>query len=184
MKKVILCIMTLLMGLSLSAQEHLAFEGVPICGDVPACVKALRSKGFKPKVRHEQNLLVGKLYGEPVSLMIAQTAQSETPYLFLVTYPQSSSWDALKSQYEYVKMRLTAFYNTPTNEMESFAYPYTEADGLRAVEYGKCQYVTTWTLPEGEISLSLSQEAQVRIFWIDRAGREQAESEAAGDGSE
>ena len=178
MKKMIAALLGLVLTVSLAAQDHLEFEGVPVDGPLKVCVKALRDAGFKPKTRAVDNhYLRGKYFGEEVQLFVGCTAQSQTAYLVLVSFPASPSWAALRGQYDYVKMRLTALYNTPSNVVETFQYPYTEEDGLRALEYGKCTFVTTWTLPEGEISLTLSSEDRVQVFFTDKANLALAASE-------
>ncbi|MBR1871596.1 MAG: hypothetical protein IJ795_00110 [Bacteroidales bacterium] len=179
MKKTILALVAAILCCGMQAQEHLDYNGVPIDGSMASCMKALRKQGFKPKSKDGDNhYMRGKFYGDEVEMFIATTAVSQTAYLFVVSYPAASMWSTAKSRYEYAKMRLSVLYNEPTNVVEKFEFPYTEDDGLRAVEYGKCLYISTWSMSKGEVSLTISKDARVQVFYTDKANMALAGKEA------
>ena len=180
-RKLIIILLSALLCQMLSAQDHLDFQGIPVDGPLPSLVKPLKGLGFKAKDKDRDcHWFRGKYYGEQAELMVATTSVSGTAYLFMLTCPAKSDWPSLKNQYDYFKMRLTALHGEPTNLREDFTFPYTESDGLRALEYDKCHFVCTWVLPEGKITLTITTDHHARLFFIDRTNSDLATSE--GDG--
>ncbi len=177
-RKLIICFLAVLLPLALSAQDHLDFLGIPLDGPLKTFVKPLRKAGFKYKDKsRDDHWFTGKYYGDPAELFVATTAASGTVYLVMVNYPPKTDWPSLRNQYEYIRMRLTALYGEPTNKREVFDFPYTEEDGLRALEYGKCSRISSGALPEGVVSVSLTEDFRVRVFFTDKSGLSLASQE-------
>ena len=167
MPKALLISLLGLLALALPAagQERLAFEGVEVGGKVEDCIKALRKKKFKP-TGHQT--LRGRYQGDDVALFVGYDPADGQVSMISVTYDADDSWPALVNRYETAKMMLSLRYGPPALTKEAFDYPYTEKDGLRALEYDKCHYTCAWSLSGGDISLHISQTANLQIFFVAR----------------
>ena len=189
MKKIITSIVLALAFHSAGfAQDTLEFLGVPIEGSVYSFCSAMRKVGFKSQARSEITL-GGKYHSDKVEVRLGMDPSSEEVGVLIVDYPQKNSWMATKTLYESVRMRLTSDYGEASMTLEEYDYPYTEADGFRAVDEGKCRYITTYSIypggttskgnsprnpflktepkvdPIGEITLTISQDRRVRIYF-------------------
>lgn len=168
-----------------SAQEGLRFLGVPVSGTVRNCGQALGKQGFR-KDRTEARILRGKYRGIPAELLLSGTdGDSGEVSVFVLTFPVRSDWRSTVSLYETVRMMLTSDYGTPSLSVEEYDFPYGEADGFRALESGKCRFVTSYSIYPGgttddgltamerkrtsvsalgEVTLTISDDKKVRVF--------------------
>lgn len=167
MKRILICLLCAVLAAGAAAQGHLEFQGVPVGGSVEACMKALRKQKFKPDGPSKMR---GKYRGDDVTLTLGTSPASGEVCLLLLTYGQAGNWQALRNQYDTAKMMLGSEYGRPSLCKESFDYPYSEKDGLRAVEHGKCHFTTVWTSDAGEITLDIARSGQLQIFFSDKAG--------------
>ena len=170
MKRIVLIVILALFSLAGYAQDHISFQGVPLCGNVDDCVRALRKQKFKPAGPSEMR---GKYRGDEVTLTLGSSPSTGEVCLLVVSYPRAASWQALKNQYDTSLMMLSAEYGQPSLKKEAFDYPYSEKDGLRALEYGKCHFTAVWTVPAGEITASMAQDGRLQVFFSDKSGMKQ-----------
>ena len=150
MKKILVAIATMFIACAaMSAQDQLEFLGVPVKGTVKSLTQDLRKVGFKPD-RYRAGLYYGKYRKQSVQVVLGLDADgSDHTHVLVLNYPVAKSWKATVNQYERVKMALAADYGQPTMSREEYDYPYTEADGFRALDEGKCRYITTFSIYEG-----------------------------------
>lgn len=155
------------------SQAHLSFSDCEMGTDPVSFKNALITKGFKADKRDPDGpFMKGRYTGEEVDVFIATAPESGSVCLVMVSYAPRRSWRKLKGDYETVRMMLTSRYGEPSEVAETFDYPYTEADGLRALEYGKCKYLTYYRTVSGEITLSLSNEGGMKIYFVDKRMQE------------
>ncbi len=150
MKKILVAMISLLIaGMVSSAQDRLEFLGVPVSGTVSSLTQDLKPAGFKAD-RYRTGLFYGKFHKQPVDLVLGLDAEgSDKVHVLVLSYSVAKSWKATLNQYESVKMALTMDYGQPTMSREEYDYPYTEADGFRAMDEGKCRFITTYSIYEG-----------------------------------
>lgn len=170
MKRFFLCLFIALMPALASAQEdaapqHMLFEGLSIDGDVNPFVRALTHKGFK-QVKQDA-ILTGKVFGHKGTVIVASRPDDNIVYLVMVNYDTKKSWENVRTCYESIKMQLSLRYGDPAISREEFASELAEANPLLALEHGNCTYVSHYSVPGGEILLSINREATVQLFFID-----------------
>ncbi|MBQ3996684.1 MAG: hypothetical protein II637_01455 [Bacteroidales bacterium] len=178
MKRFAIILMSLFLAVSMSAQEHMTFEGLEIKGFSRNFIHNLRSVKFK---QQKSGAIEGKHLGEKCELYLVVTPKTDKVYMVAVAYPICPSWQLLKTRYESMKSKLIVRYGLPSVESESFLPPYTEEDGINAVVKKGCAYISTFVTDAGEISISISEDARVYIFYTDKAGSLQSQEEILPD---
>lgn len=175
----IILLLSLFVGTAVFAQgDHLRFEGLSLSGDYNSFARQLRKKHFRFKTKdHQEPFMEGKVLGEKADVTILVTPKSYQVYMILASYPQRESWALLKNQYESMKMKLFARYGDPQHSLETFASAAAEADPLEGLSTGYTSYVSTWVVPGGEIIMSLSEDARVQIYFMDKEGMARANAE-------
>lgn len=172
MKRFLLCLfISLIPALAFSqeekAPEHILFEGLSVDGDVNPFVRALIHKGFK-QVKQDA-IVTGKVFGHKANIIVASRPDDNIVYLVMVNYDTKKSWENVRTCYESIKMQLNLRYGDPVISREEFASELAEANPLLALEHGNCAYVSHYSVPGGEILLSINKEAIVQLFFIDTA---------------
>lgn len=166
MKKFLLIVICLAAAsLAGRSQQHLLFEGVAIDGDINPFVKTLIDKGFR-QIKSDAALR-GKVFGQAATVLAASNPDDGTVYLVMVTFDTKKLWENIRTCYESMKMQLSVRYGDPLVSREEFSSELAEADPLLALKYGNCTYLSHYTAPGGEISLSISRDAQVNLYFID-----------------
>ena len=178
MKKYIINIIALLGVLTIAAQEHMEFKGIPMDGTSYYFANKLMGKGYNFDTNIGNTyILKGEFTGEDAEIFVFGTKKTGTIWKVSVFFEgaYSYSWKYLKLFYEkYVDLYITK-YGTPTQHNEFFSYPYKEGDGkeLEAIQKGKCFYNTFFELKDGvicvcimETGLTISYEDQInsKIF--------------------
>ncbi len=175
MKKVKLVIVTIfiLNIVGLSAQEHLAFKGIPIAGSNNSFVEKLKTKGFTfSKMEDNIGMLKGNFINLSCDLYTVGSVNSNTMWKVYITFDDEISWTSLKSSYLKVKEQYQGKYGKGKS-YEFFSKPYYEGDGyeLQAISKERCTYSTFWNTDEGNISVTISGK-HVAISYEDKAGIE------------
>ena len=119
----------------------------------------------------------GKVLGQEAKVTLLVTPKTYRVYMVLASYPQRETWAQLKNQYDSMKMKLFARYGEPQLSLEQFATRRAERDPMSALEDGECSFVSNWTVPGGEIALSIAADARVQIYFMDAAGMALADAE-------
>ncbi len=172
MKKFIIIIIALLDVLTIVAQEHMEFKGIPMDGTSYYFANKLIGKGYSFDTNIKNTyILRGDFTGENAEIYVFGTKKTGTTWKVSVFFEgaYSYSWKYLKIFYErYVNLYITK-YGTPTQHNEFFSYPYQEGDGdeLEAIQKGKCFYNTLFELKNGIISIRI-METGLTISYEDR----------------
>lgn len=147
------------------AGQHILFEGISVDGDVNPFVKALINKGFK-QVKYDA-IVTGKVFGHKGTIIVASRQNDNIVYLVLVNFDTKKTWENVRTCYESIKMQLNLRYGEPAIQKEEFASELAEANPLLALEHKNCTYLSHYSVPGGEILLSINPEATVQLFFID-----------------
>lgn len=181
MKKIFGLMLLCAISISVSAQEHLTFKGVPMNGHITTFVSKLKSLGFKEVASADYFALVeGEFGGNECQVAIFGSKKSKVVHKVAVILDESSSWYSLKSKYNEYKELLTSKYGKGTS-FEFFSDPYYEGDGyeLGAVRNDKCTYSTIFDTPNGDIAIAIVNAGKpcTTLGYIDKINDDIAEKE-------
>ena len=142
---------------------HMYFEGVEINGSLQSCMGRLKDVlKFKPSHKDKTEPFMEGNYGkEKVEIRLGTVPGHDLVYMFVVTYPRRTSWAALSTLYESVKMKLTLKYGSPVGTDEN----------------NPPEYLAVFDTPEGDITLSTTEEGYLRIYFQDKINLELARHE-------
>lgn len=172
MKRLLSVLLLTLLAAGVSAQDHLLFEGLPMMSDYATFTRQLRKKKhfhFTSK-DHQEPFMEGKVLGERADIILVVTPDTYQVYMVVVSYPVRQTWAQLKNQYDSMKMKLFARYGDPQVSLEQFTSLRAEVNPMSRLESGECSFVSTWTVPGGEIVLSIGADAQVHLYYMDKEG--------------
>ena len=170
MKKILLTLCTVILAVTLQAQEHMAFKGVSMGINITSFVSQLEAKGFT--VEHQSDngvLLKGDFAGRSAcTVIVLPTKASKKVWKVVVQFPKKTSWYSLKSEYKTFKESYTEKYGKPES-YEFFSRPYEEGDGyeMTALSVDKCTYASYYKIPEGTIGLEISDDKCVTVAYED-----------------
>ncbi|MGN0222658.1 MAG: hypothetical protein ACI4AM_01390 [Muribaculaceae bacterium] len=172
MKKFFSILATLLMAASAAmAQDHVQFLGIELTGSHENFKQQLLQI---PGVEFTTSIEGVDAYTGPYSgyngaeYYVAYN-DNDVVYSVDVYLPQAESWIQLKRQY----IATVAEYQDKDNftlseHAEEFEGFYNGGDGreLEAVDQGICSYYSTFTCPQGYVSISISKYRQLKlVFW-------------------
>jgi hypothetical protein len=195
--------------MSQSNNGHLTFKGVPIDGKLSEFVTKMNKAGFKspdilPKEYEEKIRNAGwgglldlakevdandkysaRLEGDfagysDCSIYVNTLKSTDIVSNVTVIFPYRADWTDLKNDYSELKEMLTEKYGNPSacvediSNVESF---YTRKDAL---ETNKKAWFTKFSLPNGDIILSL-QTSNVALQYIDKANSAKKRANAIAD---
>ena len=105
-------------------------------------------------------------------------------YSVSVFTPEALTWWSVKADYDRIKEMLRKKYGRPSSSTEFFSDPYDEGDGyeLTALSTGNAMFVTSYSSKDGDITLHITQGAQLLITYKDKINGDEhdmAESIAA-----
>ena len=121
MKKILAVLASLLLAATLSAQDHLKFEGMALEGPYDTFTRIMRRNGFKFTGKDPREpFMRGKVFGEQADVTILVTPRTYQVYMVMVSYPRRTGWQTLKNQYDSMKLKLYARYGEPVLTMEQF----------------------------------------------------------------
>ena len=91
--------------MSLYAQEHLEFRGIPIDGNLTNFVSKMKSIGYTV-IDEEDNLVFmkGKFTNRDVKLLVCSSVKTHTVWKVCVLFDEARSWSSLKSEYKTFKV--------------------------------------------------------------------------------
>jgi hypothetical protein len=163
MRKIIFTSILFAITLICDAQE---FMGIKVDGSPTEVTSAFKAKGFK-FVSNEGNIvsLKGEMNGTDIQLFAVFTPKSKKCWKFTIFFPEKSSWESIKSEYDDYLTAVKDKYGAPSNQYETFLSPYYAGDGyeMSAVRLEKCIYASYW-LDLG-ISITISKYKQVRLAY-------------------
>lgn len=170
MKRILLTLCAVILAVTLQAQEHMTFKGVPMGSNISSFVSQLKSKGFTQVYANDNGVILnGDFAGKSdCQVVILHTKKDKLVWKVAVSFPQISSWYSLKSEYKSFRDSYTEKYGKPKS-YEYFKSPYEEGDGyeMTAVSVGKCTYVSYYNIPEGYISVEIKDDKCVQVAYED-----------------
>ena len=160
MKKILLCIVSVLFAISAMAQsEHLSFKGVPIDGTLDQYVAKMKAAGFTYLgLQDGTALLQGDFAGFKGCTVGVSTLKSVNVVSTIgVIFPACNDWSSLEQNYDHLKSMLTEKYGQPSDVVERFqnGTPRDNNSRLHELYMDRCTWYTTFTTPKGDIQLSL-----------------------------
>ena len=157
--------------MSLYAQEHLEFRGIPIDGNLTNFVSKMKSIGYTVEAEDGNVVLMkGKFTNRDATLLVCSSVKSHTVWKVCVLFDEASSWNSLKSDYLEYKELFTKKYGKSSDCYEIFLDPYYEGDGyeLQALRNEKCYYVTFFENSIGYVSVEMKKSERLGFNYEDK----------------
>ena len=149
--------------ISLMAQEHLSFKGIPIEGSMTAFCQKLKAKGFT-SIGSENNLTLftGDFTGRNAIVGVTATDDGKDVFAVVVLFDPSGEWNALVNTYDYYKDLYTRKYGKPSISKEKNPALSDSNTALMAeVHQGTVVYGSAWEVTGGDIQLSIEKSSGV-----------------------
>ena len=162
-------------------EKHLTFKGVPIDETLDVFVGRLNGLGFTQVSMDKENAVMeGPFCGKQCKAVIAASVKTGVVYSASVYVEKSTEWFVIKAAYYRYKLLLAQKYGGGES-IECFLYPYSDGGGNeeKALRDKKCHYMTSFHVPNGEISIVLEWRGEFTlvISYKDRINGELAEDE-------
>lgn len=160
--------------------NHLEFKGIAINGPKDSVADAIEKMGFTFVDGGDDGALFnGKFAGiDNCQILVSSSPHTKQTYGISIFTPENLNWWSVKAEYDRIKSMLGKKYGRPSDCTEFFHDPYEEGDGyeLTAFNTGNAIYVTRYSTPVGDISVMITQNAQLLITYSDRINREEHEA--------
>ena len=163
MRKLVITFTMLFAVISLMAQEHLSFKGIPIEGSMTAFCQKLKAKGFT-SIGSENNLTLftGDFTGRNATVGVTATDDGKDVFAVVVLFDPSGEWNALINTYDYYKDLYTRKYGEPSISKEKNPALSDSNTALMAeVHQGTVVYGSAWEVTGGDIQLSIEKSSGV-----------------------
>ena len=163
MRKLVITFTMLFAVISLMAQEHLSFKGIPIEGSMTAFCQKLKAKGFT-LIGSENNLTLftGDFTGRNATVGVTATDDGKDVFAVVVLFDPSGEWNALINTYDYYKDLYTRKYGKPSISKEKNPALSDSNTALMAeVHQGTVVYGSAWEVTGGDIQLSIEKSSGV-----------------------
>lgn len=161
MKRLSLFLTALFATISMMAQEHLSFKGIPIEGSMTEFCQKLKTKGFT-SIGQENNitLFTGDFTGREATVGVTATDDGQNVFAVVVLFDPSGEWNALVNTYDYYKDLYTRKYGKPTISREKNPALLGSNTALMAeVHQGTVVYGSVWEVTGGDIQLSIEKSS-------------------------
>lgn len=159
MKKLFFTFVLLLVTITMGAQEHLLFKGIPIDGSVKDFCEQLKAKGFT-YVSSENNSMFfeGDFTGQNVHVRVASADSGENIFSVMVIFDAIGEWKTLVNTYDYYKNLYTRKYGKPTLSKENNP-SLSDSNGFLMYELynGTVVWASLWKVTGGAIELSIEK---------------------------
>ena len=161
MKKIISILTLFLVTISLMAQEHLSFKGIPIEGSITEFCKKLEAKGLTPMGTEDNiTMFTGDFTGRTATIAIAATDDGKNVFSVIVFFDSSDEWNTLVNTYDYYKDLYTRKYGKPKFSKEKNpAYTDSNINLMSELEQGRVVYGSKWGVTGGDIELSIEKSS-------------------------
>lgn len=163
MRKLVITFTMLFAVISLMAQEHLSFKGIPIEGSMTVFCQKLKAKGFT-SIGSENNLTLftGDFTGRNATVGVTATDDGKDVFAVVVLFDPSGEWNALINTYDYYKDLYTRKYGKPSISKEKNPALSDSNTALMAeVHQGTVVYGSAWEVTGGDIQLSIEKSSGV-----------------------
>lgn len=173
-KKIISLIGCLFFALTIFAQGHLTFKGIPMTGSMTSFCTQMNSKGFRLiQSDGSAKLFKGKFTGREVEVIVGATDDGKNVHSIVVIVNESKEWSSLNDTYSYYKKIYTMKYGEPSACVEDKS-SMGEMDNAYMLELqqGGFTYASGWTVEGGDIELSIEKsgtlQGVVLIRYLDK----------------
>lgn len=149
--------------ISIKAQEHLSFKGIPIEGSLTAFCQKLKAKGFT-SIGRDNNLMLfsGDFTGRNATVGVTATDDGKDVFAVVVLFDPSGEWNTLVNTYDYYKDLYTRKYGKPSISKEKNPTHSDSNIALMAEVYqGTVVYGSAWETTGGDIQLSIEKSSGV-----------------------
>ena len=163
MKKFVIILTAFFATISIMAQEHLSFKGIPIEGSMTEFCQKLKNKGFT-SIGQENNitLFTGDFTGREATVGVTATDDGKNVFAVVVLFDPSGEWNTLVNTYDYYKNLYTRKYGKPTISREKNPALSDSNTALMAeVHQGTVVYGSAWEVTGGDIQLSIEKSSGV-----------------------
>lgn len=173
MKKFILSLTMFFACVSVMAQKHLTFKGIPIEGSMTEFCQKLTSKGFVSLGREDNvSLFAGNFTGRKSTVGIISSDNGKDVYGVMVFFDSCSEWNTLVDTYGYYKNLYTRKYGEPAISREEINSDSDDNTILMiGLSEGKNVYASLWKVEGGEIEIDIKKggvaEGRVVICYRD-----------------
>lgn len=159
MKKIILTLTLFLATISLMAQEHLSFKGIPIEGSITEFCEKLKAKGLTSMGTEDNiSLFTGDFTGREASIAVAATDDGKNVFSVVVFFEPSDEWNTLVNTYDYYKDLYTRKYGRPSKSKErNPSYSDDNFSLMYELFQGKVVWGSAWEVIGGDIELSIEK---------------------------
>ena len=171
-----------------AAEDHLAFMGIPITGNVDSFAKNLAKKGFTKDANlssDEYLLLTGKFTNREVVVMLEFSEKTNDIFRVFVVYESQTSWELLSNNYDYLVDLYSKKYGSPVKSVKELDSDYDDSHHIMGFHLEKSKYLTYWSLSNGFILISINalseDSANVSIVYEDAARTQSLSNEFMDD---
>lgn len=145
------------------SQEHLSFKGVPIEGSMTAFCQKLKAKGFT-QISRDNNITLfkGDFTGRQATVGVGASDDGKNVYTVVVFFDASGEWNTLVNTYSYYKGLYSRKYGEPSVSKENNPADSDSNIALMSEVYqGTVVYGSVWSVPGGDIQLSIEKSSGV-----------------------
>ena len=179
MKRIVIVLTVLFATISMMAQEHLSFKGIPIEGSMTEFCQKLKAKGFTSiGQKNNVTLFTGDFTGREATVGVNATDDGQNVFAVVVLFDPSGEWNTLVNTYDYYKDLYTRKYGEPAASTEKNPAPSDSNSSLMMeVDEGTVVY-SAWEVTGGDILLGIEKysgedyEGRVTICYCDSQNAE------------
>ncbi|MBO4489312.1 MAG: hypothetical protein J5741_06645 [Bacteroidales bacterium] len=156
MKKLFGVLIAITLCFSVAAQDHLTFMGVPIDGTMKNFSQRMTEKGlFFVLEEGGVHLFMGDFMGYKNCVVgVVPLQKQDLVYSVLACVVEAEDWPSLQKIYDDIVKKMKMEYGEPDESEETFLIPVkNDAEKLNAVLNGKCNYMKSFTVKNGEIDV-------------------------------
>ena len=171
-----------------AAEDHLAFMGIPITGNVDSFAKNLAKKGFTKNASlssDEMLCLTGKFTNKEVVVALVSSEKTNDIFRVGVMYEPQTSWELLSKRYDYLVDLFSKKYGSPEKSIKELGSGYDGNLCIMGFHLEESKYATSWSLPNGIIQIFIntvsSDSASIIIVYEDAAGAQSLSNESMDD---
>lgn len=150
---------------------HLKFMNVSMEKDFKTFIVELKEKGFRKTASEDEGMLAGKLHYDRVTINVVTAPTSEVVSHVLVLFNLESSFEDVYQKYTNYINALSEKYGKPTDLSDTSTYkPLHKSyrENTNSLQKNGKKYATSWILPEGEITLNISENYMLFLTYYDR----------------
>lgn len=159
MKKVLAVFIALIACVSIMAQEHLKFKGIPIEGNLRSFCQKLEAKGFDlARERRNYAMFYGDFIGHNTCITVKATSNGDNVYAVIVLFESSETWTTLVNHYDYCKDLYAKKYGTPIiSEENNPAKTKSNTELMNELYSETAPYYSIWAVMDGFITIAIGK---------------------------